>query len=179
MGSASTRTHTTSPRRLFSLLPLLGGLQLFSLSACGGNEDEATPDVSYKVTVTGLETDCTTSEQGYQKSYTYLLFYDQETASQLELKIEGEDGKAESFANGNRSGCRLDYESAVYLEERSTGLIRWQLTGNAVYEGQAGGCDLDDGVDWLGEETITVVDSEDPNVPVGCTYLMEVQGSAL
>jgi hypothetical protein len=170
MGSALTRRRTKSAP-LFAASLLLPGL----FAACGGSEEESAPDVAYEVTVTGLESDC--SDQGYQKDYTYLLYYDDVSTTQLELKIEGEDGKPESFANGNRSGCRLDYESAVYLEDRSSGLLRWQLTGSAVYEGQAGGCDLDDGVDWLGEETITVVDSEDPDVPVGCTYAMEVQGS--
>ena len=172
MGSALTRRRTKSTAPFAASLPLLG-----LLVACGGSEEEVTPDVAYEVTVTGLESDCTSSQEGYQKGYTYLLYYDDVSTTQLELKIEGEDGKPESFASGNRSGCRLDYESAVYLEDRSSGLLRWQLTGSAVYEGQAGGCDLDDGVDWLGEETITVVDSEDPDVPVGCTYAMEVQGS--
>jgi hypothetical protein len=143
------------------------------LVACSDGT-EAPPDDQWEVTVTGIETNCTEATQGYQESFRYMLYND---GSATELRIEGPDGKPESFASGIRSGCRLNYESAVWLEDRAGGLLRWQLKGSAAYQTNVGGCDIEDGYDWVGTETITVVDSEDEAVPVGCTYEMEVTGT--
>ena len=137
---------------------------------CGG-KDEATPDGEWKVTVTGVETDCTTSNQGYSEDFVYQLFFD---GSDVNIEIDGE-----SYAIGTRSGCALDYQSAIWLEERSTGALRWQIIGEAEVQGADGGCDLPEGLDWNGTETLTVLESEDPDVLAGCTYGMTVEGTLL
>ena len=64
----------------------------------------------------------------------------------------------------------------MWLEESAEGDLRWQITGEATYQGQAGGCDLTDGLDWEGTEIIEVVESLDDNTPEGCTYLMTTEG---
>lgn len=135
--------------------------------------EEDTPDAAWDVTVTGVSTDCTQDSSGYQKTFEYQVYTD---GADVELRIGEEDGGSESFAIGVRSGCAVQYQSAVWLEERSEGDLRWQITGEATYQGQAGGCDLTDGLDWEGTEIIEVVESLDDNTPEGCTYLMTTEG---
>jgi len=144
---------------------------LAMLAAGCGDKESATPDGEWKVTVTGVESDCTTSNQGYQEDFLYQLFFD---GSNVEIKIDDE-----SFATGTRSGCSLTYQSAIWLDDRSSGALRWQITGDAVYQGAGGGCDLPDDLDWQGTETLTVIESEDPDVPADCTYEMTVEGTLL
>jgi len=161
-------------RPALQVTPLLLTPMLLALAVGCAKDDAEPPDGQWEVQVTGIETNCTEASEGYQETYQYLLYYD---GSATELRIEGPDGKPESFATGVRSGCRVSYESAVWLEDRPNGLLRWQLEGSADYQGTAGGCDIDEGYDWVGTETITVLDSEDEAVPVGCTYEMEVTGT--
>lgn len=150
-------------------LPLALPLALH-LAGCGDKET-TTPAGEWKVTVTGIETNCTVSSQGYQEDFVYQLFFD---GSAVEIKIDDE-----SFATGTRSGCALAYQSAIWLEERSSGALRWQIVGEATYQGAGGGCELTEGLDWEGTETLTVIESEDPDVPTGCTYEMTVEGTLL
>ena len=144
------------------------GPVLIALLAGCGDSGQLTPDGEWQVTVTGVETDCTTSTEGYQDTFVYQLFFD---GSNVELRIDGE-----GFATGTRSGCDLSYESSVWLEEAEGGDYRWQIGGEATYEGAAGGCDLPEGVDWQGQETLTVLVSDNPDVPEGCRYVMDTQG---
>lgn len=153
-----------------SLCPLLGA---FSLVACG--PEEAVPDLSYAVTVRSavesdaLVTDCVDEAAVFEKTFDYDLFFE---GSNVEVRVDGE-----SFAGGVREGCDLLYESSTWLEERGSGDVRWKLTGEAVYEGDAGGCDLAEGLDWYGTEVIEIVESEDESVPPGCTYEMVTEGT--
>ncbi len=163
-------------RRARALLPAWAAVAAVS-GGCGVPEEE--PDGTWRVTVTSvvedgrIATDC--GEEGatfstYDQTFEYQLFVS-EGDDGAELKIDGE-----GFATAQRQGCDLSYQSAVWLDERSTGLLRWQISGAATYQGAAGGCELPDGVDWKGTETITVVESEDPAIPSGCTYQLETEG---
>jgi hypothetical protein len=148
-------------------------------SACSG--EEAVPDLVYTVNVTSavdsdgqLSSGTTCIGEGetvaaLDEDYTYELFFE---GANVEVRVDGE-----SFAAGVREGCDLVYESAVWLEERSSGDLRWRLNGEAIYEGAAGGCDLADGSDWSGSEVIEIVESEDEDVAEGCTYEMVTEGT--
>ena len=138
---------------------------LIAMFAC---TEKPQPDGLWNVTVTGTSTNCVDTEEGYQESFEYSLFY---TGSFVEMKI-GED----VFATGQQRGCFLEYESAIYLEEADTNPFRWRISGRADVQGAAGGCDLSEDYDWEGTETLTVVDSENDNVEAECVYEMSVTG---
>ncbi len=145
-----------------------------SLIACGPPAED--PDGEWNVTVTGTETNCVeAAEASYQAAFVYQIFYDTSSGdiTQLttQIQIDGED-----FANGVTSGCNLEYESAIWLEEDDGGDFQWQIKGEATYQGAASCGDLPDGVDWQGTETLTVTSSENDSVPVGCVYNMELTG---
>ena len=123
--------------------------------------------------MTGVSTDCTDDNSGYQDTFDYQLFSD---GADVELRIGDDEGGSEAFAVGVRSGCAVQYQSAVWLEELDTGDLRWQITGEATYQGQGGGCDITDGLDWEGVEIIEVTESLDENTPEGCTYQMLTEG---
>ncbi len=139
----------------------------FSLVAC---KETIEPNGTWTVTVTGLGTDCVESEEGFQQTYEYSLYYD---GSYVEIKVDDE-----SFAAGQIRGCAIQYESGVYLEESDSGDFRWFISGSADVEAAAGGCgDIPDEYDWYGTETLTVVSSENEGVAEGCNYNMEVVGT--
>jgi hypothetical protein len=145
---------------------------LGSLLACTEVEDEV-PIGTWEVTVTGVSTDCTSDNSGYQETFEYMLFAD---TAEIELRIGSGEGDSEGFAIGVRSGCAVNYQSAIWLEERSEGDLRWQITGTATHQQAGGGCDLTDELDWEGSEIVEVVESMDENTPEGCTYLMTTEG---
>ncbi len=114
---------------------------------------------------------CNNSPVDYQETFTYSLYYEPE-GSGVDLRIDGA-----SFATGVISGCMVEYESPITGEERGEDLwIKWQLTGEATHRPGGYSCDLDDGVDWSGEEVFQVVSSDDPDFSVGCTYTTNVVG---
>ena len=158
--------HIRRPSRPAVVLPLV-------LLGCGA--PKPVPDLVYDVTVESvvadgtLATDCVNEGRVYSETFSYEIFVDDE---EIALSVDGE-----SFAIGSRSGCALSYTSAIWLEERPTGDLRWIIRGEADYEGAAGGCDLPDGSDWFGTEEVEVVESEDPNVPAGCTYQLQTNGT--
>ena len=155
----------------FVRLPLVASA-LVALAGCAA--DPAVPDLTYEVTVEStvvdgaLATDCVSSGAVYTGTFDYGVFTDAEL---VEITVDDE-----SFALGSRSGCSLSYTSAIWLEERASGDVRWLLRGQADYEGSAGGCSLADGLDWQGTETIEVIDSEDEAVAIGCTYQLSTSG---
>ena len=139
----------------------------FSLVAC---KETIEPNGTWTVSITGLDTDCVESEEGFLQTYEYSLYYD---GSYVEIKVDGE-----SFAAGQIRGCAIQYESGVYLEESDSGDFRWFISGNADVEAAAGGCgDIPDEYDWYGTETLTVVSSDNEGVAEGCDYNMEVVGT--
>lgn len=153
---------------------------LFVVLAAACSPETEPPDLAYTVDVftrvddNAIVSDCITEGQTYQQTFTYELFFE---GSNLELKVGTGSEPTEAFASGTRSGCELGYESAVWLEERPAGDLRWQLVGSAVNEGGSGGCDLVEGLDWEGTEIIEVVESEDPSVVEGCTYELVTEGT--
>lgn len=142
------------------------GLTLLALVACG--PDIEAPDRTYAITVSGESDSCTGAEQTYEESFTYAIFID---GSNAKIQIDDED-----FALGNIAGCDLTYQSTVWFEENAGGNFQWQISGEAQFEGAAGGCDLEEGVDWDGAEQLSVVESENPDYTVGCDYDMTLTG---
>ena len=160
---------------------LLASLLGFAV-ACA--PEEVPPDGVWNVTVTSaLNDDGSGFDEGstcigdneeiatYQASYTYQVYYDGDA---FLMDIDGQ-----AFAEGIRTGCSKSYESAVWLEDRPTGLVTWRIVGEASYRGAQGGCDerFVGNEDWNGTETIEVINSEDESVPVGCTYKLDVVGT--
>jgi hypothetical protein len=128
-------------------------------------------DATWSVTVTGTETSCVQDTTGFIESYDYGVIYD---GTKAKIYIE-----ESMYATGDHRGCSLQYKSAAYLEDSSDGRFTWDITGSADVQGAAGGCDLQEGLDWEGTETLTVLESENPNVEEGCTYNMSVEGAFL
>jgi|GEM_PF-1533008 len=170
-----------SSRRLRTFVP---GLLVASV-ACGGAE-EIPPDGVWNVTVKSaivdnngqqsFDSDCIGEDQTatvYNQTFKYELFYEGEA---VHIDIDGQ-----SFGDGTRAGCNLQYESSIWLDERGSGKVTWYVEGAASYRGSAGGCDnqLEAGVDWFGFERIIVVESEDESIPVGCEYNMETTGTVV
>lgn len=87
----------------------------------------------------------------------------------------GTDGAL--FATGEIAGCALTYRTGTWEEERDGGIVRWEMEGEALYRLGGTGCEIEDGVDWQGSETFTVLGSEDPNIPVGCQSILDVSGT--
>ena len=135
-----------------------------------GCSEERVPDAIWNVEVTGLETSCVDALEGYQESFRYEAYFE---GSLVQIDIDGE-----TFATGQRRGCIMDYSSATYLEDAEGGAFRWNIEGVAESQTNAGGCpDIPDGKDWVGTETLVVVDSDNENIEAGCTYTMDVAGS--
>lgn len=148
-------------------LPLL----MIPLMAC--EEEGLDPDsFNWEVTVTGIEDLCNPSDpQPYQETVTYSLFFD---GSITEIYIGDK-----SFAAGIMTGCSLEYDTPLVGERRGPNeeyWVKWQLTGEAVLRQGGSSCELEEGVDWYGEETFEVIETDDPTLAVGCTYTMSVQG---
>ena len=141
-------------------------LTLTALVACGP-ELEA-PDRTYEITISGESDSCTGADASYEETFTYAVFID---GSNAKIQISGED-----FAVGNISGCDLTYQSTVWFEEDADGDFQWQISGKAQFEGAAGGCDLEEGIDWQGSEELSVVESENPDVTAGCDYKTTLAG---
>jgi len=124
----------------------------------------------WDVTVEGSVDTCHAEGEGvgFRQTYVYSLFYE---GSITDLRIGGD-----SFATGIVSGCSLSYESPIIGEERESGELKWQLTGEATLRAGGDGCSLGDGSDWVGTETFEIVESQDPDIEVGCEYTMTVEG---
>jgi len=146
--------------------------------SCACKSDEAvvfdaeyTVDVANALTEDGdLDTTCVDAGQAVADTYTYGLVFE---SADVSIFIDGE-----TFATGTRTGCQLNYQSAVWLEDdREGGLLRWQISGSATYETGAGSCGLGDDIQWEGTETIEIIESEDPDVPAGCTYELLTEGT--
>lgn len=132
---------------------------------------------AWEVTLTGGEpgTDSCNigSEQPYEDTFSYVLNFSGADVS-LGLLI---DREVFGFASGTLAGCDVSYNSVVWQEIRETGDLLWQLEGEATMRQGGATCNLEDGVDWTGYEEITVIDSSDPDIPVGCFYRMQATGT--
>ena len=162
--------HGSTMRALFVFL---GFLAVCMAPGCG----EPLEGFAWRVTVAGGEPgfdSCNIGdEQPYSETFTYALNFDGGNVS-LGLLI---DDEIFGFADGTLSGCDVSYASAVWQDQRDNGEVRWQLEGEASMRQGGSTCNLDDGVDWVGFEEITVLDSTDPDIPPGCTYRMDATGT--
>ena len=154
--------------RLMVVAPLLS----LVAAVAGCSAEGLDPDAyHWEITVSMTDDQCNPSPVSYQETFTYSLYYE-EQGSSVDLRIDGA-----SFATGLISGCTIEYESPVTGEERGEDTwIKWQLHGEATFRPGGYSCDLEDGVDWQGEEVFQVVSSDDPSLSVGCTYTTSVVG---
>lgn len=84
----------------------------------------------------------------------------------------------DQFATGVVQGCTISYQTVVWPEERNDYEIAWQMTGSAVISrGGTDGCGPENGTDWDGTETFTIITSEDPALAPGCTYTVGLSGA--
>lgn len=149
---------------------ILAILVPLALSGCG---EPPLDGFEWTVTLTGTEDLCNAEPVGYQETMTYRLDF-----------VEGESGRVDVaigpdvFASGGIEGCRIDYQSVVYQDERDGYPVRWFLTGTGYYH-QGFGCEtqLPDNIDWKTTEVIEIVETEHPDIPIGCTYTLDVEGS--
>lgn len=167
-------------------------LSLLLLAACG--QPELDPDAyHWDVVLSGFEDTCNDPAQAYQESMTYSLSYE---GSATALAIGWE-----TFANGQLTGCNLEYESPLIGEDRSDGFVQWVLSGYATYRSGGDSCDMgeqvdelmsdyrlswDDysgglaaeDVDWIGVETFEIeYADETSSLVAGCVYSMLVVGT--
>lgn len=137
---------------------------LLGLAACGAGD---LPGQRFSVTVAGVEDTCNDPMQQYAETFEYRVVTE---GAQVSIFI----GDA-LLAAGSLVGCDLTYSSPQFTDERGDGIyVRWSLVGQAVADIAGGGCDAGDG--WVGEESIQVIESTDPEVPRGCSYQSETSG---
>lgn len=138
------------------------------LAALSGCKEEPLEGYLWDVHMLAVIDDCNTPTVGYEEDFTYRLSFEEEN---VVLSID-----ADAFATGRIAGCEIIYESVVWGEQRNGYEVRWQLTGEAIYRQGGDTCNLPSGTDWIGTETYTIISSEDPNLSVGCEYILEVDG---
>lgn len=105
-----------------------------------------------------------------QTDFEYRLVFE---GSAVNLLLEDE-----GFAKGTISGCEISYQSVVWPSTVDGFEVKWQITGEASFRAGSTGCNLDEGVDWLGVETFEIVSDPDdhPEIEPGCTYALTTQG---
>jgi hypothetical protein len=166
-------------------------LAILLVIGCG--KDAMEPDGIWKVTVSNTDddcqdvldygdltgsttmddicgTDCEGADERFTKTFEYQLFFDGRKA---DLRIDDQH-----FASGPMDGCKLSYETPVWMESRSRGDVQWSIKAtDTTVQGEAT-CDrrLREDLDWVGYEIVTVVESEDPKLAPGCTYSMATVG---
>jgi|WetSurMetagenome_2_1015567.scaffolds.fasta_scaffold547444_1 hypothetical protein len=157
-------------------VPAVGiALALLSLqaAACGPSAgDPPSGAYNWDVALEGTKDSCNKEMQSYSDAFTYSLLFEGTSAS---LYI----GEAQ-FASGTIQGCGLQYEGPVIGEQRGADdafWVQWQLAGDAVVRLGGSGCDLSLDEDWNGTEVFTLVSSDDPSIPAGCTYTVAVTGT--
>jgi hypothetical protein len=129
------------------------------------------PGSFWDVSVVGAEDTCHEPPQDYagEQDFEYRVEFE---GSNVTLSI-GED----AFATGGISGCDINYRSVVWTDQPNGLDVRWQLVGDGTFRPGGDACNLDEGLDWLGTETFEIIGSEDPDVEVGCTYSLQMQGT--
>ena len=115
-----------------------------------------------------IEDSCALGSAGHSEQLQFVVNY---TGNRVDLAIG-----ADTFASGTLSGCFLSYQSVAWETEYDNAILRWQIEGEAEHSSQPGSCGLEDGLDWVGTETFTIVSSEHPQVPTGCKIEQTVKG---
>jgi hypothetical protein len=144
------------------------------LVAClAGCAEETLPGELFSVTVSGVTDNCHAEFVEYQESFEYRLVDD--ATGSYAIYIENE-----LLGAGTLTGCDFTYGSLVFTDEREDGAyIRWSIVGEArIAIGGSVSCE-DVGGGWVGEEIVQINESTDPEVPTGCTYITETEGTWL
>jgi hypothetical protein len=138
---------------------------LTPLTACS----DPVEGFEWDITLTGEVDLCNADPSPFQQVFRYRLTFE---GSKSTLHI-GPD----AFATGTIAGCRIDYRSVVWGEEKGGFEYRWVIDGSAFYR-QASGCDaqLPDNVDWQGTEIYTILETTNPDIPPNCTYELSAEG---
>ena len=137
------------------------------LTGCAG----VGPGHYYDIQFVGSEDTCHNALKNYNGTEEYRLVRDGNSAT---LYI-GED----VLGTGSINNCVLTYRSAAYTEVRGENKeysVRYSISGTAEVD-SGDGCSAGKG--WRGEERYDVLESNDPSVPAGCTYVMEANGTYL
>lgn len=143
---------------------------LFPFLVTLGCNDGELPGNYWNISVSGAENLCTGSGTGYSENYDYRI--------ELELSDATLFIAEDQWATGILDGCEISYESIEWSDLRDGYEIRWRLNGLADINigGPGAGCVEQEGYDWVGTETFTVLSSAHPNVQSGCTYTLDVVG---
>lgn len=141
----------------------------FVVAFCsGGCSEEALPGHSFFVEAYSKTDLCNRPPVGYEDSFDIRLL---QSGSQVDLFVGNS-----AFARGGISGCEVSYATAIWTDARSSGDLRWRMTGVATVDFGNEGCGLSAGLDWSGTEVYEIVGSNDPGITVGCTYELELFG---
>lgn len=149
-----------------------GPAVLLAVVAGGCNE----PDTGFvwEIDLTTNTDGCTEDAEPYQETFDYVLNFDGAFVN-VAIDVQGEGPI--TFATGSIQGCILEYTSIPWEEQRGAHRVRYQIEGSARWrQGGDFTCNLEPGIDWLGGETFRVLYSDDPEVPNGCTYLLDAEG---
>lgn len=146
-------------------------LLLSGISASGCPQDELS-GFAFSVRLQTERDTCLDPPAQYDETLEFVLRFDGGSAVSV-----GTDGAV--FATGEIAGCQLTYQTGAWEEDRGGGPIRWELDGLAQYRFGGTGCEMTDGLDWEGSEVFTVLSSEDPSVPTGCTSELRATGTYL
>lgn len=123
---------------------------------------------AWSVDLSGIDDECNEPDAVYEDTLEFLMDFEGSAAT-LALGPS-------VFATGTISGCTVTYQSVVWPDERDGHALRWRLEGSATWRPGGTACNLEEGVDWLGQETVTIVDSEHPDLEPGCRYTMQTEG---
>jgi hypothetical protein len=134
-----------------------------------GCAEEALEGDRFLVDLQGVEDNCNAAPATYGESFEYRVMT-------LNGAADVYLGEA-LLGSGTLSGCSLAYSSPLFTDDRDDGVVRWLIEG--VAEVAIGGSLCDAALDWDGTETIKIVESSDPSVSAGCTYVMAATGSRL
>ena len=149
-----------NPRWLASLLLAV------ACSGCSNGLD----GFVWEVTLTGATDTCNDPTVPYRETFDYVV----DLSSPPDVSVGIGDTV---FALGSLAGDRIEYSSVIWTDTRDNGELRWQLTGEARFRTGGTTGTLPDGIDWEGEETFEIVDSSVAGIEIGCTYVMEAEGT--
>lgn len=155
----------------------LGGIST-SIGGCGwallllgavGCSESTLPGHYWDVSLVGSVDTCNEPTVPYADEFSYRLTFD---GGNVDLSM-GEDLFASGFLPGT---CELNYESVIWSEQRGVHEVKWMLRGEATIRLGGDACGLEAGLDWVGTETFEIMDSEDPDLSIGCEYQLSAEG---
>jgi len=133
---------------------------------------------AWKLTLTpnDLGTNCVlVSDNLYgSERYTYTLEFPGEAPNEIRVYIDGAlFGSGEYEDASGESADGLVYQTEERLDDsRPAGAVRYLIEGEASLESNSRAGSLT----WTGYESIVVLESDDPEIGVGCTFTYDVSG---